>query len=134
MKPVAVAIALREEPNRADYLLRRIRGKVDGLILPNSPARDAWIVEPIARQKLPAIYSATESVRSGGLLSYAADVTDQFRRVAGLVDKVFKGAKPGDLPIEQPTKFEFAVNLKAAKALGIAIPHAVLLRADKVID
>jgi putative tryptophan/tyrosine transport system substrate-binding protein len=92
------------------------------------------IVNVVRRLRLPAMYGSREAVELGGLISYAASVTDTFRRAAFFVDKVLKGAKPADLAVEQPTKFELFVNLKAAKALGLTIPQSLLLRADEVIQ
>jgi len=82
---------------------------------------------------LPAMYPASEFVDAGGLMSYAPSYTDLFRRAADFVDKILKGAKPADLPVEQPIKFEFIINLKAAKQIGLTIPPNVLARADRVI-
>jgi putative ABC transport system substrate-binding protein len=92
------------------------------------------IVELAAQSRLPAIYGAKESAEAGGLMSYGPNLRESYRRAATYVDKILKGAKPGDLPIEQPTKFEFVVNLKTAKALGLTIPPSLLLRADQVIE
>jgi putative ABC transport system substrate-binding protein len=84
--------------------------------------------------QLPVVYGLREHVEAGGLMSYGIDLRENWRRVAAYVDKILKGAKPADLPFEQPTKFELVVNLKAAKALGLTIPEAFLLRADEVIE
>ena len=91
------------------------------------------IVELVAMQRKPAIYPHTVFVEAGGLMSYAVDLKDQYRRAAGFVDQVLRGAKPADLPVQQPVKFEFVINLKTARALGLKIPQTVLLRADEVI-
>lgn len=92
------------------------------------------IIEHIFRAKLPAIYPLSVFTDSGGLLSYGISTPDNFRRAAAYVDKILKGTKPGDLPIEQPTRFEMVVNMKTAKALNFAFPQTILLRADRVIE
>jgi putative ABC transport system substrate-binding protein len=92
------------------------------------------IVSFVTRHRLPAIYGGPPFVEAGGLIVYAANFVDMLRRTAGYVDKILKGAKPGDLPIEQPTKFELIINMRTAKALGLTIPHTLMLRADQVIE
>jgi putative ABC transport system substrate-binding protein len=92
------------------------------------------IVALVYEARLPAIYPEREYADDGGLMSYGANVADNFRRAAGYVDRILKGAKPGDLPIQEPVKFDLVVNLKTAKALGLTIPPAILTRADEVIE
>jgi putative ABC transport system substrate-binding protein len=92
------------------------------------------IIGTLSRDPLPAMYEGRDFVDAGGLVSYGPNVRDSYRRAAGYVDRIFKGANPGDLAIEQPTKFELVINLKAASALGLTVPKALLLRADEVIQ
>lgn len=92
------------------------------------------LLDRAARHRWPTINSTKEYAEAGGVISYGADWADSCRRSAAYVDKILKGAKPADLPVDQPTKFEFVINLKAAKAMGLSIPRAVLLRADRVIE
>src|SRR5262249_6926690 len=92
------------------------------------------LAEAALKHRLPGCYWTREYVDAGGLLTYSADTTEFRRRAATVVDKILKGAKPAELPVEQPTKFELVINLKTAKALGLTIPPAVLARADEVIQ
>jgi putative ABC transport system substrate-binding protein len=101
-----------------------------GLLFPHARR----IAELAARSRLPAMYQLRSYVDAGGLISYGADINDIWRRAAVFVDKILKGAKPADLPVEQPTKFELVVNMRAAKTLGLTIPPSILLRADQVIE
>jgi putative ABC transport system substrate-binding protein len=91
------------------------------------------VADLAAKTRLPAIYGFREYVESGGLMSYGVNVPDLYKRAATYVDKIFKGTKPADLPVEQPMKFDLVINLKTAKALGLTIPQSILYRADKVI-
>jgi putative ABC transport system substrate-binding protein len=113
------------------------RERPDALLLladPLTVSQRSRIVEYAAEERLPAIYEISQFVDAGGLMSYGPNVDDLVRRAATYVDKILRGAKPADLPIEQPTKFEFVINLKCAKALGVTIPQSVLLQADRVIE
>jgi putative ABC transport system substrate-binding protein len=101
-----------------------------GILFP----RAQWLAELSTKNRLPAVYGLREYVEAGGLISYGPEINDIWRRAAVFVDKIFKGAKPADLPVEQPTKFELVINLKTAKALGLTIPPSVFGRADQVIE
>ena len=100
-----------------------------GVMRPNQKR----IVGFALKSRLPSVYSTREDVDAGGLMSYGVDLADSYRRVATYVDKILKGAKPADLPVEQPTKFEFVINLKTAKQIGLTIPPDLLARATKII-
>ena len=113
------------------------RGAADALVTFSDPLTAVFrkrIVEFAATSRLPAMYGRREEVEDGGLMSYAPNFADLFRRAATYVDKILKGAKPADLPVEQPTKFELVINLKTAKVLGLTIPPSLLVRADEVIQ
>jgi putative ABC transport system substrate-binding protein len=123
-------------PNDFDSAVASVRG-TDGLLMLESPfftTHRARLAELAAKNRLPTIYGQREYVEAGGLMSYGTDFQDLFRRAARYVDKILKGAKPAGLPVEQPTKFEFVINWKTAKALGLTIPPSVLARADEVIQ
>jgi len=112
------------------------RGRADAVLVPQNPVAISQlkhVVEIAVKSRLPAIYYSIEYVEEGGLMTYGVNVTDLFRRAATYVDKILRGAKPADLPVEQPKRFEFVVNLKAAKQIGLTIPPNVLVRADRVI-
>jgi putative tryptophan/tyrosine transport system substrate-binding protein len=112
------------------------KGHADAILVMNSPvfiAHRKQVADLAAKNRLPAIYYSTEFVQDGGLMSYGVSFSDLYRRTPTYVDKLLKGAKPADLPVEQPTKFELVINLKAAKQIGLTIPPNVLARADKVI-
>ena len=113
------------------------RARAGALIVLPSPmflGERRRLADLAAQNRLPAVYPFRESVDAGGLMSYGPDFVDLFRRAAAYVDRILKGTKPGDLPVEQPTKFDLVINLKAARALGLTIPPSVLVRADEVVE
>jgi putative ABC transport system substrate-binding protein len=121
-----------------DSAFARMTGQpLDGLIvLPNDFlfTHRRHVLDLAAKHRLPVTYAWREGAETGALLSYGVDIRDNYRRAATYVDKILKGAKPADLPVEQPTKFELVINLKTAKALGLKIPQSLLLRADQLIE
>jgi len=133
LTPIVVRDAGEIEPAVAAFA----RSPDDGLIVTIGTLTDAHrdvIGKLAARLRLPAVYPFPFFVRSGGLISYGTDIIDSYRRAASYVDRILKGEKPADLPVQQPTKIQLAINIKAAKALGLEIPSALLARADEVIE
>jgi putative ABC transport system substrate-binding protein len=142
LEKVALArgVALRfidvREPGKLDHAFRQARQTAqaavvvcENLFINNGPQ----VVALAARHRLPTMYCLSGFAHAGGLIAYGTDLSAMYRRAAEYVDKILRGAKAGDLPVEQPTKFELVVNLKTAKALGIIIPESILVRADEVI-
>jgi putative ABC transport system substrate-binding protein len=124
-----------EDFDRAFLEMTRARAGAVTVLLSNMfIAERRRLVDLAAKNRLPAVYQSKEFVDAGGLMAYGPSLVDMFRRAATYVDKILKGAKPADLPVEQPTKFELVINLKTAKALGLTIPPSFLLRADQVIE
>jgi putative ABC transport system substrate-binding protein len=117
-------------------VLKALRG-IDGVLNADTPlfvTHRAQLVDAVARHRLPAIYPARVYVEAGGLTSYGPDLADVWKRAALYVDKILKGTKPGDLPVEQPTTFEFLINNRTAKAIGLTIPPSLVLRANQIIE
>jgi putative ABC transport system substrate-binding protein len=133
----ANVIDLREAGEIESAVAAFARSPNGGLIIPGSAAgrhyRDL-IIALAARHKLPAVYSERHFAAAGGLITFGANWIDQYRLAAGYVDRILKGEKPADLPVQAPTKYETVINLRTAKALGLAVPPAMLARADEVIE
>ena len=144
LKVAAAALGIRLQyldvlsPKGIENIFRdATKARADAVLLLDNPffiSYGAQIVDLAVKSQLPAIYEQSEYVAAGGLMSYSPNYLDLYRRAATYVDKILKGAKPGDLPVEQPTKFELVINLKTAKALGLTIPPSLLARADQVIE
>ena len=135
MNVMTTQVLSRDDFERAHKELRTWRA--DSLVVPDSSANTnnrKLLAEFAAQVRLPAIYAHSLYADAGGLISYGANFEDLYRRAAQYVDKILKGAKPADLPVEQPTKFEMIVNMKTAKALGLKIPNSILVQATKVIE
>jgi putative ABC transport system substrate-binding protein len=138
----ALGIRLERLPARGldDYeraFIAMTRQRTDALLVLGDPIfwyQRSRIVELATKHRVPGMFGQREFVEDGGLMSYGANLLDNFRRAATYVDKILKGAKPGDLPIEQPTKFELVINSKTAKALGLTLPQSVLVQADQIIE
>jgi putative ABC transport system substrate-binding protein len=133
------------EPIRAEFqraedipaMLESLNGRADALYVCVDPlviANRARINTFALGARLPAMHSYRDNLEAGGLISYGPDLPDLYRRAAGLVDKILRGAKPADIPVEQPTKFDLVINLKTAKMLGLEVPPGLLTRADEVIE
>ncbi len=136
-----LGLTLVDRPVRTEEEARSVisavrKGEVDGVFAPRSLSLNipGLILEIAPKRAIPTMFDVAFYVERAGLASYAADLYGLGRQAARLMDKILKGAKPGDVPVEQPTKFELVINLKAAKALGITIPQSRLLRADRVIE
>jgi putative ABC transport system substrate-binding protein len=132
-----IPINVRDAGEIEDAITAFARSSNSGLIVTGSTlaiVHRELIITLAARHKLPAVYYERFFVSSGGLSSYGPNLVDQYRRAAGYVDRILKGEKPADLPVQAPTKYELVINLKTAKALGLTVPDTVLARADEVIE
>jgi putative ABC transport system substrate-binding protein len=135
LKVMPIIAPVRSDADIETAIIALGREPGGGLVVPAfALARRAPIISAAARNNVPAVYFLSTFTRDGGLLSYGPDSVDLFRRAASYVDRILRGAKPGDLPVQFPTKFEMVVNLKTAKALGLNMPQSILLRADEVIE
>jgi ABC-type uncharacterized transport system substrate-binding protein len=139
-KSLGVQLQLLEARGPADFeaaFAAMARERVGALLVAPDPIfglHRTRLQDLVAKSRIPAMYGLREHTEIGGLMSYSVDIRDSFRRAATYVDRILRGARPGDLPIEQPTKYELVINLKTAKALGLTIPPSLLARADQVIE
>jgi len=128
---------IRQAEDIAPSVFEVLKDRADALFVCTDPlvnTNRTRIVTLALGARLPTMYQLRDHVEVGGLMSYGPNLPDQFRRAAGFVDKILRGTKPGDIPVEQPTKFDLVINLTTAKALGLTIPESFLLRADEVIE
>ena len=131
------SVAVRGQQELEGAFAAMARERVDGMVELQDPlllSARAQVVRLAAQHRVPAVYAQSEFVNAGGLMSYGVNIAEQFRRAAVYVDRILKGAKPAELAVEQPTRFELALNLKTAKALGLTMPRSILARADHVIE
>ena len=132
-----VPLNLRDDGEIEREIVTFARSPADGLIVTSGPLASVHrdlIIQAAARHRLPAVYVTRYMATGGGLMSYGPDFVDQYRLAAGYVDRILKGEKPADLPVQAPTKYETVINLRTAKALGLTVPQALLARADEVIE
>jgi putative tryptophan/tyrosine transport system substrate-binding protein len=132
-----VPINIREDSDIERAVAAFARSSGEGLIVTSGPltaVHRGTIVNAVARHRLPAVYALRDTAAAGGLVSYGPDFVEQYRLAAGYVDRILKGEKPGDLPVQAPTRYELIINLKTAKAIGIDVPSTPLARADEVIE
>jgi len=135
MQPIRMP--LRNATEIEPAIIEFARNSNSGLVILSDPfvvAHRELVMGLAARHRLPAIYPFHYIARAGGLVSYGVDIGDSYRRLAAYVDRILRGAKPADLPVEAPTKFELVINLKTANALGLTVPPTLLARADEVIE
>ena len=136
MKAALLGSAFNEEEYRRVFGSMK-QDRADALVVSEEPEHVPYrstIVELVAKGRIPTIYPLREFVEVGGLMAYSINLVDIYRRLANLIDRILKGANPGDIPFYQPTKFELVINLKTAKALGLEMPAMLLGRADEVIE
>ena len=134
LQPVVIAVQNRDD--LGDAFSEMTKGRVDAVFVSHTmtPRARGQMIDLAAKRRMPTMFMDRDYVAAGGLMSYGSNFSEEFRHAAEYVDKILKGAKPGDLPVEQPTKFELVINLKTAKALGVTIPASLLSRADEVIQ
>ena len=134
LQPVVIAVQNRDD--LGDAFSEMTKGRVDAVFVSHTmtPRARGQMIDLAAKRRMPTMFMDRDYVAAGGLMSYGSDFSEEFRHAAEYVDKILKGAKPADLPVEQPTKFELIINLKTAKALGLTIPQSLLSRADEVIQ
>ncbi len=130
-------VAVRVSEDLENAIQTAVKGRAEALVVVHTGLFNvlrARVAKLAIEAGLPSMHSDSSFVLAGGLMSYSGDARERYRGIAAYVDRIFKGAKPGDLPVQQPQKFDFFINLKTAKAIGITFPQSILLRADKVIE